>query len=67
MDKKQILDLIGQENLKKYFDYCNQDVNDSIIEDIFDAFEISEDDIEEDDNNTYSELVEDEYAKAKGV
>lgn len=55
--KKEILKIIGQEDLKNYFDYTNQDTKDRIIDSIFDVLCITEDDVEED------EEVE-EYTKA---
>ncbi|QDP49753.1 MAG: hypothetical protein Unbinned6284contig1004_22 [Prokaryotic dsDNA virus sp.] len=65
--KKEVLKIIGQEDLKDYFDYSNAETRERIIDSIFDVLCITEDDIEEDcDNTSQSELVEDEYARAKG-
>lgn len=69
--KKELLKIIGQEDLKDYFDYSNAETRERIIDSIFDVLCITEDDIEEyieedDDNVSQSELVEDEYTRAKG-
>lgn len=53
--KKEVLKIIGQEDLKAYFDYSNAETRESIIDSIFDCLCITEDDIEEQELTQHQE------------
>lgn len=56
--KKEVLKIIGQDDLKDYFNYSCTETRERIIDSIFDVLCITEDDVED-----FDEEIE-EYTKA---